>query len=156
MDIGAIVLVSSLVFIVVLYSIFRGKAGVRHKPEVVHFVLLDVKMNQSLSLTFYDREKIRGLEQTNWEMNKSKIEFLGESLKDTLRSTFVLVEEINKEVKAIKKDKTRDRHEIDISRLAEPLTKCREGLEAWLMEMIGTTEVPPRYPTMMGTFFGER
>lgn len=156
MDTGAIVLIVTLIAVIVLFSIFRGKGGVRHRPEVVQFLLFDVKMNQSLSITFYDREKIRGFERTNWEINKSKISFLGESLKDTLRNTFALVEELNAEIKVVKKDKTRDRHEVDVSKLAEPLAKCREGLEGWLMEALGTTEVKPRYPSLMGMFFGDR
>ncbi len=156
MDTGAIVLIVTMIAVVVLFSIFRGKGGVRHRPEVVQFLLFDVKMNQSLIITFYDREKIRGFERTNWEINKSKISFLGESLKDTLRNTFTLVEELNAEIKAVKKDKTRDRHEVDVSKLAEPLAKCREGLEGWLMEALGTTEVKPRYPSLMGMFFGDR
>lgn len=156
MDVGAIVMIVTMVIVVILFSLFRGKGAVRHKPEVVQFVLFDVKMNQALASAFYDRKKIRGFERTNWEINKSKISFLGESLKDTLRSTFALVEELNAEVKAVKKDKTRDRREVDVSKLTEPLVKCREGLEAWLMETIGTLEVKPRYPTMMGMFFGER
>ena len=156
MDTGAIVLIVTMIAVIVLFSIFRGKGGVRHRPEVVQFLLFDVKMNQSLIITFHDREKIRGFERTNWEINKSKISFLGESLKDTLRNTFTLVEELNAEIKAVKKDKTRDRHEVDVSKLAEPLAKCREGLEGWLMEALGTTEVKPRFPSLMGMFFGDR
>lgn len=156
MEMGPVILVLSIIIIIVLMSLFRGKGGVRHKPEVVQFLLYDVKMNQALISTFYDREKIRGFERTNWEIYKSKIGFLNESLKDTLRATFDQVKEINGEIKAVKKDKTRERREIDVSTLTEPLAKCREGLEAWLMETLGTLEVPPRYPSMSGIFFGER
>ncbi len=153
---GPILVILSIVFIIVIFSFFRGKGGVRHKPEVVQFLLFDVKINQALVSTFYDRKKLRGFERTNWEINKSKISFLSESLKDTLRATFAMVVEVNEEIKVVKKDKTRDRREVDVSRLTEPLSKCREGLEGWLMETIGTTEVPPRYPSLTGFLFGER
>jgi hypothetical protein len=156
MDTGAIVLVISIVVVVVLFSLFRGRGSVRHQPEVVQFVLFDVKINQALVTTFLERKKIRGLERTNWEINKGKITFLSESLKETLRNTFAMVEEVNAEIKAVKKDKTRDRREVDIDRLTEPLQKCRDGLEGWLMETIGSTTVPPRYPTISGFLFGER
>ena len=156
MDPGALVLVLSIVVVVVLFSFLRGKGGVRRQPEVVQFLLFDVKMNQALVDAFYDRKKIRGFERTNWEINKSKISFLSESLKDTLRATFALVEELNEEIKAVKKDKTRDRREVDVTKLTEPLAKCREGLEGWLIETIGTTEVPIRYPSISGFLFGER
>lgn len=156
MDPGALVLVLSIVVVVVLFSFLRGKGGVRRQPEVVQFLLFDVKMNQALVDAFYDRKKIRGFERTNWEINKSKISFLSESLKDTLRATFALVEELDGEIKAVKKDKTRDRREVDVTKLTEPLAKCREGLEGWLIDTIGTTEVPIRYPSISGFLFGER
>ncbi len=156
MDPGALVLVLSIVVVVVLFSFLRGKGGVRRQPEVVQFLLFDVKMDQALVDAFYDRKKIRSFERTNWEINKSKISFLSESLKDTLRATFALVEELNEEIKAVKKDKTRDRREVDVTKLTEPLAKCREGLEGWLIDTIGTTEVPIRYPSISGFLFGER
>ena len=156
MNAGPLVLILSIIVIVVLFSFLRGKGGVRHQPEVVQFLLFDVKINQALVEVFYDRKKLRGFERTNWEINKSKISFLSESLKDTLRATFALVEEVNAEIKAVKKDKTRDRREVDVSTLREPLAKCREGLEGWLMDTIGTTEVAPRYPSISGFLFGER
>ncbi|MEE8354022.1 MAG: hypothetical protein V3S10_06145 [Dehalococcoidales bacterium] len=157
MDPGALVLILSIIVVIVLFSFLRGKGGgVRRQPEVVQFLLFDVKINQAMVSTFYDRKKIRHFERTNWEINKSKISFLGESLKDTLRATFALVEELNGEIKAVKKDKTRDRREVDVTKLTEPLAKCREGLEGWLMDTIGTTEVAIRYPSLSGFLFGER
>ncbi len=155
-DWGAVVLLLTMVVIFVIFSFARGRGGVRHQPEVVKFLLFDVKMNQALVDTFYERKKVRGFERTNWEINKSRISFLSESLKETLRNTFTMVEELSAEVKALKKDKTRDRREVDVAKLKEPLAKCREGLEGWLMETLGTTEVPIRYPSLTGFFFGER
>ena len=46
---------------------------------------------------------MRRFENVNWLMNKDKIGFLGESLKDMLRETFKLVEEFNQQIKAAKK-----------------------------------------------------
>ncbi len=45
---------------------------------------------------------------------------------------------------------------MDVTKLTEPLAKCREGLEGWLMDTIGTTEVAIRYPSLSGFLFGER
>ena len=104
----------------------------------------------------YKREKPRKFERSNWEINKSKIGFLGEDLKETLRLTFGMVEEFNREIKLIKKNKALSHQDMDISKLAEPLAKCREGLEDWLMETLGTTEVATRYPSLTGFLFGDR
>ncbi len=153
---GVLTLVITVCVIVILFSFLGRRGGVRNRPEVVKFLLFDVKINQALVDKFYERKKIRGLERNNWEINKSKMGFLSESLKETLTSTFALVEEINANIKAVRKDRTRDRHEVDIDKLTEPLAKCREGLEGWLMDTLGTTEVPMRYPSVTGFLFGER
>ena len=156
MDFGALGVVLTIIVVVVLFSFLRGRGGVRHQPEVIQFLLFDVKLNQALVETFYQREKPRRFEKTNWEINKSKIGFLSESLKDTLRMTFDMVEEINQDIKLVKKNKSGDYGGINVTKLKEPLAKCREGLEGWLMDTIGTTEVAPRYPSITGFLFGER
>ena len=156
MDYGAVGVVVTIIVIVVLFSFLRGRGGVAHRPEVIQFLLYDVKLNQVLVDTFHQREKPRRLEKTNWEINKSKISFLGESLKDTLKQTFNMVEEVNQDLKMTKKNKSLSYQDINVSRLKEPLTRCREGLEEWLMDTIGTTEVSPRYPSISGFLFGER
>jgi len=156
MDFGAVGVVVTIIIIVVLFSFLRGRGGVRHRPEVVQFLLFDVKLNQVLVDTFHQREKPRRLEKTNWEINKSKISFLSESLKDTLKLTFDMVEEVNQDLKLTKKNKSLSYQDINVSKLKDPLARCREGLEGWLMETIGTTEVSPRYPSLSGFMFGER
>ena len=156
MDSGVVAVVLTIIVVVVLFSFLRGRGGVRHRPEVVQFLLFDVKLNQVLVDTFHQREKPKRFERTNWEINKSKVGFLGDSLRETLTMTFGMVEELNQELKAIKKAKSGSHKDLNVAKLKEPLAKCREGLEGWLMDTIGTTEVAPRYPTLMGTLFGER
>ena len=156
MDFGAVGVVVTIIIIVVLFSFLRGRGGVRHRPEVVQFLLFDVKLNQVLVDTFHQREKPRRLEKTNWEINKSKISFLGESLKETLKLTFAMVEEVNQDLKMTKKNKSLSYQDINVSKLKDPLASCREGLEGWLMDTIGTTEVTPRYPSISSFLFGER
>jgi len=156
MDFGAIGLILTIVVVVLLFSLLRGRGGVQRRPEVVKFLLYDVKLNQVLVDTFYEREKPRRFEHTNWEINKSKIDFLGESLKETLRSTFGMITDLNQDLKAIRKNKSRSHKELDVTPLKEPLARCREGLEGWLIDTLGTTDVPPSYPSLMGFLFGER
>lgn len=156
MNLGPLILVLSVVVAVVLFSLLRGRGGVRHRPEVVQNLLYDIRLNQALVEVFHLRAKPRKFEKTNWEINKSRIGFLADSLKETLRSTFAIVEELNQEIKRVRKDKTLSYRSIDVSRLVEPLAACRKGLEGWMMENVGTTELPPRYPSITGFLFGER
>ncbi len=154
MDSGVLPLLITGAIVLLLFSVLRGRGGVRHRPEVIQNLLFDVKLNQVLVETFYEREKPRRFERSNWEINKSKMSFLSDELRETLRLTFGMAEEFNREIKIIKKNKALSHKGLDVTKLAEPLAKCREGLEGWLMEALGTTEVPPRYPSLTGLLFG--
>jgi len=155
MEPGAVVLIVTIGVIMVLFSVLRGRGGVRHRPEVVQFILFDIKIDQVLVETFYQREKIRRLEKNNWEINKGKLDFLGEELNRKLCETFALVEDVNAQLKQARKNKT-THHDIDVSGLVGPLAECRKGLEDWMMDNLGTLEPPIRYPSLTGFLFGER
>ena len=152
MNYGVLVVVLSLVLIIALFSFLRGRGGVRERPEVVQFLLYDVKMNQALVEAFYIQEKPRRFEKSNWEINKNKIGFLDESLRETLRMTFGMVDELNQDIKLAKKNKT-SYQSINVTKLVEPLAVCRKGLENWMMENVGTTELPQKYPSIWDTLF---
>jgi hypothetical protein len=156
MDSGAIVLIVTIGIVVLLFSLFRGGGGVRRRPEVVQFLLFDVKINQALVETFHQRDKPKRFEKTNWEINKGKIGFLGEEIGETLRTTFDMVEEFNREIKQIRKNNALSHQDMNVSVLIEPLKKSREGLEGWLMDTLGTLDVPIRYPSLTGFLFGDR
>jgi hypothetical protein len=150
---GGLAVILSFVLIIALFSFLRSRGGVMQRPEVAQFVLYDVKMNQSLVEAFHVMEKPRRFEKSNWEINKNKIGFLDESLKETLKMTFGMVEELNQDIKLAKKNKT-SHQSINVDKLVDPLATCRQGLEDWMMENLGTTELPPKYPSMWGTLFG--
>jgi hypothetical protein len=152
MNYGALAVVLSLVLIIALFSFLRGRGGVRQRPEVAQFLLYDVKMNQSLVEVFYIQEKPRRFEKSNWEINKNRIGFLDESLKETLKMTFGMVEELNQDIKLVKKNKT-SHQSINVTKLVEPLAACRKGLEDWMMENLGTTDPPLKYPSIWDTLF---
>jgi hypothetical protein len=73
-----------------------------------------------------------------------------------LREIFALVEDYNKQIKASKKAKNDNYKSIDLTRFKELLDKCRQELEDWMIQKTGQKDLPPKYPTLMGTFFGER
>ena len=153
MNYGGLAVILSFVLIIALFSFLRSRGGVMQRPEVAQFVLYDVKMNQSLVEAFHIQEKPRRFEKSNWEINKNKIGFFDESLKETLKMTFGMVEELNQDIKLAKKNKT-SYQSINVAKLTDPLATCRQGLEDWMMENLGTTELPPKYPSIWGTLFG--
>ena len=156
MSAGAWVLVITMAIILILVSLVRRRGGVAKYPEVVQALLYDIRFNQGLSAHLFELKKPRRFENTNWMMNRDKIGFLGEQLKLMLKETFALVEEYNKQIKAAKKDKSDSYKAIDLTRFKELLDKCRQELEDWMVQKTGSKELPPKYPTITGMFFGER
>lgn len=154
METWEIILIIGIVLI--LFSLVRRRGGAAKYPEVVQALLYDVKLDQALAEHFLEITKLRRFENVNWLMNKDKIGFLGESLKDMLRETFKLVEEFNQQIKAAQKAKSDSYKTIDLTRFKELLDKCRQELEDWMVQKTGQKELPPKYPTLWGSLFGER
>ena len=142
--------------VLILFSLVRRRGGAAKYPEVVQALLYDVKLDQALAEHFLEITKLRRFENVNWLMNKDKIGFLGESLKDMLRETFKLVEEFNQQIKEAQKAKSDSYKTIDLTRFKELLDKCRQELEDWMVQKTGQKELPPKYPTLWGSLFGER
>jgi hypothetical protein len=152
---GWLVIVSIAV-IMLLFSLLRRRGGPGKYPEVVQYILYDVKLNQVLVETFKQREKAKIFEVTNWTMNKTRIGFLSETQKKLLKDTFALTEEVNKEIRAAKKAKSESFRNLDLTKLKEMLDECRKELEDWMMTNVGQKELPPKYPSLSSFFFGER
>jgi hypothetical protein len=154
--VGTCVLIITIGIILFLFSLLRRRGGAAKFPEIVQSLLYDVKWNQVLVDSFLQREKPHRFENVNWLINKEKIGFLGETLKQNLKDAFALVEEYNKVIKEARKARSDSYKSLDLTRFKELLAKCRQGLEDWMVEKTGQKELPPKYPTLMGTFFGER
>lgn len=146
----------SLAVVLLLFSLVRRRGGPGKYPEVVQFILYDVKLNQVLVDTFKQRPKPKTFETTNWVMNKTKIGFLSETAKKLLKDTFSLIDSVNVEIKAAKKAKSESFRNLDLTKLKEMLDECRKELEDWMMTNVGQKELPPKYPSLSSFFFGER
>jgi hypothetical protein len=156
MDFGGWILLVSIGLVLILFSLIRRRGGPGKYPEVVQYILYDVKLNLIIAENFTKYQKPRVFETTNWMMNKEKIGFLTESLKNLLKETFTLIEGFNKEIKAAKKARSESYKSLDLTKLRENLAQCRKELEDWMMTTVGKTELPPRYPSLTSFFFGDR
>lgn len=157
MDLEFLPVLITLGIVIFLFYLLRRRGGsVRQRPETVQNLVYEVRLNQALVETFHLREKPRRFESTHWQLNKDKLDFLEESLQHTLSEAFNRVEDFNQQIKAAKKAKMLDRLSLDVSKLKEPLATSKKGLEDWLEENTGHRELPPKYPTLFGSLFGER
>ena len=153
---GGWIVIVSLAVVLLLFSLLRRRGGPAKFPEVIQYILYDVKLNQVLVDTFKQREKPKTFETTNWVMNKARIGFLSETVKKLLKDTFVLIDTFNVEIKAAKRAKTESFRNLDLTKLKEMLDECRKELEDWMMQNVGRKELPPKYPSLSSFFFGER
>jgi predicted transcriptional regulator len=156
MDSGSWLLIISGAIILLLFTFLRPRGGPRKYPEIVQFILYDIKLNQVLADTFLQRQKLKTFESNNWEMNKTKIGFLTETQKELLKETFTIVDELNVGIKAAKKNKSDSYKSLDLSKFKELLDRCQKELEDWMVTNTGQKELPLKYPSIWGFFFGER
>lgn len=153
---GSWIVIVTIIIILFLFALLRRRGGPAKYPEVVQSILYDIKFNQVLASTFLERQKPHRFENANWQMNKTKIGFLSESIKQMLKDIFAMVEEYNVTIKTAKKEKSDSYKSLDLTHFKELLEKCRQELEGWLIEKTGYKELPPKYPSFWSTFFGER
>jgi hypothetical protein len=155
MTAGTILLIISVAVVLGLFSVIRRR-GPGKNPEVVQYILYDVKLDQIIADNFSKYPRPRRFELTNWAMNKGKITFLTETLKTLLRETFALMEGYNKEINAAKKNKSESYKSLDLTQLKQNLEQARKELEDWMVTTTGKKELPPKYPSLSSFFFGER
>ena len=159
MDSGKWLIIISGAIILLLFTFLRPRGGPRKYPEIVQFILYDIKINQALADTFLKRDKLKTFECNNWEINKTKIGFLTEIQKELLKETFALVDELNVGIKAAKKGRTdlyKNIGQTELSKLKELLDRCQQELEDWMMTNVGHKELPLKYPSLTSLFFGDR
>jgi hypothetical protein len=150
------ILIAIVAIILLLFSLVRRKGGAAKYPEIVQGLLYDIRLNQALAQHFLEIARPRRFENVNWLMNKDKIGFLNENVKEMLYEIYKLVDEYNAQIKAARKAKSDSYKSIDLTRFKELLEKTRKELEDWMIEKTGAKDLPPKYPTVISTLFGER
>lgn len=153
---SVLIIVAILVIILILFSLTRKRNNAAKYPDIVQGLIYNVRINQGVAEHFLEFKKPYRFENSNWLLYKDKIGFLGEALKLKLKETFALVEEFNKQIKEAKKAKSDSYKTIDLTRFKQLLEECRVELENWMIQKTGSKDLPPKYPTLSGFFFGER
>jgi hypothetical protein len=123
-----------LIIIIVLSFVMRRRRPMEKTPQdIASSLLMDVMGNQKILETFSTRKRPQKLRLGSWQRNHEKLDFLDESLRKNLANAFSMAEDFNLRIDSAKMYKS-DSYlfGVNIDRLEEPLTKSREGLEAWL------------------------
>ncbi len=162
MDIDAIKENLPFVLVILAFILLQFFMGRRRKPagtqqEIAHSLLTEVKLNEALVETFHLRQKPRKFEVYNWQRNKTKLDFLGQSLQSALSDAFSMAEDFNHQIDAAKKYKSATYTvNINAEKLKEPLAKSKEGLQQWFLSKIGAKEPPTKYPGLFDDWLGRR
>ena len=157
MDLGNLLIIVAILGLVALQFFLRRRRPETMSQEVAQRLLTEVKVNQVLVETSHLREKPKKFMATTWHINKTKLDFLGQSLQSTISDAFGMVEDFNQQIGAAKKRGSIGYVVyIDVNKLKGPLEKSKQGLEEWLLAKTGSKEPPPKYPSMLDTLFGGR
>ena len=157
MEFGAPLIILAIIGLLLLQLFFRKPKPERLRQEIVQSLLSEVRLNRAMIESFHRRQKATKLEIVSWRRNKAKLDFLKQSLQSALSNAFDMADDFNQQVEVAKKHKSASfLADISIDKLREPLDKSKQGLEEWLLVNIGTTEPPPKYPSILDGLFGGR
>ena len=133
-EIGQILayLVPVLIF-VVINVFFRKQQEQKRQQQAVRDLLSEIDYNQELMEAFLLKWQAKKFKTGAWKRNRGKMDYIDQSLHNTLAGAYEIVEEFNSEIDTAKKHKSPSYLAgIQVDRLKEPLAKSRQGLKEWL------------------------
>ncbi len=154
---NAPLIVVIIVLILLQFFFWRRRKPEATREEITRSLLSEVRLNQALGETFRLRQKPKKFEAASWQINKTRLDFLSQSLQVALSDAFGMVEDFNRQIDVAKKHKSPSYvASLDVDKIKEPLAKSKQGLEEWLLAKTGGKEPPPKYPGLLDGLFGWR
>ena len=137
----------------VFYNIYaRFRRSMRSPMGRVISILGNLKKNAKLLDTPPSSRGMDRLKTDAWHRSKEHIGFLPDDIQHGLAKTFGICDEINDRIDSARKFKSSSYLAgIDLSHLAEPLSRSREQLQEWAKENIYNPEYsPPKRRRLFG------
>jgi len=151
-EMGTNLLVILAIIALLAFNIFlKRRRGERTPLEVAMSLLSEINLNQKLAEVFQFHLKVTKFKTGSWKRNKTKLDFLDQSLQTTLADAFSMAERFNQDIDAAKKHKSATYLSgINVDKLKEPLAKSKQGLEEWLQANMGTQQLAGRRGCLSG------
>ena len=133
-DIGQVLtyLVPVIAFIVI-NIFFRKQQEQKRQQQAVRGLLSEIDYNQKLMEAFLFKWQAKKFKTGTWKRNRDKMDYIDQSLRNTLAGAYEIAEEFNNEIDAAKKHKSPGYLAgIQLDRLKEPLARSKQVLEEWL------------------------
>lgn len=140
-----ILFVLGIAFLIAINLFLKSRHQARKPAEMVLSLLSEINHNQKLVEDFQFHLNVKKFKTENWKTNKTKVDFLGQSLLTTLDTAFSMTESFNHDIDTPKKYKsTSYLTVISVDKLKEPLAKSKQGLEKWLQVNIEQPQLARR------------
>ncbi len=133
-DIGQVLTYLAPVLIFVVINVFfRKQQQQKRQQQAVRGLLSEIDYNQKLMEAFLFKWQAKKFKTGVWKRNKDKMDYIDQSLRNTLAGAYAIAEEFNGEIETAKKHKSSSYLAgIQVDRLKEPLARSKQGLEEWL------------------------
>jgi len=122
-----------VVAFIVINIFFRKQQEQKRQQQAVHGLLSEIDYNQKLMEAFLFKWQAKKFKTGVWKRSKDKMDYIDNSLRNTLAGAYAIAEEFNGEIDAAKKYKSPGYLAgIQLDRLNEPLARSKQGLKVWL------------------------
>lgn len=130
-----ILIALGIAFLIGINLFLKSRHQARTPAEMVLSLLSEINHNQKLAEDFQFHLNVKKFKTESWKINKTKADFLGQSLLTTLDTAFGMAKGFNRDIDTAKKYKsTSYLAAISIDKLKELLAQSKQGLEKWLQE----------------------
>jgi hypothetical protein len=133
-DIGSILTyLLPVVIFIVINVFFRKQQEQKRQQQVIRSLISEIEYNQKLMEAFLFKWQAKKFKTGIWKSNRDKMDYIDQSLHNTLAGAYEIAEGFNSEIEAAKKHKSSSYLAgIQVDRLKEPLARSKQGLEEWL------------------------
>ena len=112
---------------------FRKQQQQKQRQQVVRSLLSEIDYNQKHMEAFLFKWQAKKFKTGTWKSNRGKMDYIDQSLHNTLAGAYEIAEQFNSEIDAAKKHKSSSYLAgIEVGRLKEPLARSKQGLKEWL------------------------
>jgi len=140
-----ILIALGIAFLIGINLFLKSRHQARTPAEMVLSLLSEINHNQKLAEDFQFHLNVKKFKTESWKINKTKADFLGQSLLTTLDTAFSMAGGFNRDIDTAKKCKSTSYLAIiSVDKLKELLAQSKQGLEEWLQANVEKPQLARR------------
>ena len=127
-----------IVVLIVMTVVMRQRRTERTPVDIASALFTDVRTNLGIVESMGAQKSPRKLKVDSWQRNENKLEFLDDSVRRELSTTYHLTEDYNRQVEAVKSyNQSGYMSIISVDKLKRSLVASQQGMEQWLRDNAG-------------------